>query len=162
MSNATESHESVKDNVATATQSATAEEAPSKKSATGEGKKATGRGRKKVKKIVTDGFAHILASFNNTMVTITDRQGNVLTSASAGGCGFRGSRKSTPFAGQAAAEKAGTIARTEHGMKKVEVYVDGPGPGREAMRALGLIITKIVDVTRIPHNGCRPPKRRRV
>src|ERR1700682_4549390 len=118
MSNATISNEGLKDSVANATQSSTAEEAPSKKSATGEGKKAAGRGRKKAKKIVTDGFAHILASFNNTMITITDRAGNVLTSASAGGCGFRGSRKSTPFAGQAAAEKAGTIARTEHGMKK--------------------------------------------
>lgn len=125
-------------------------------------KKAGTRARKKAKKIVTDGLAHIQASFNNTIVTITDRQGNALTSASAGGCGFRGSRKSTPFAGQAAAEKAGTIAREEFQMKRVEVFVDGPGPGREAMRALGLIITRIIDVTGIPHNGCRPPKKRRV
>lgn len=126
------------------------------------GKKTVARARKKAKKVVTDGLAHIQASFNNTIITITDRQGNALTSASAGGCGFRGSRKSTPFAGQAAAEKAGTVAREEFQMKRVEVFVDGPGPGREAMRALGLTITRIVDVTGIPHNGCRPPKKRRV
>jgi small subunit ribosomal protein S11 len=122
-------------------------------------------GRKKVKKHVTDAVAHVHASFNNTIVTITDRQGNTLSWATSGGCGFRGSRKSTPFAAQVAAEKAGTAAQ-EHGVKTVEVRVKGPGPGREsAVRALnsaGLKITNISDVTPIPHNGCRPPKKRRV
>jgi small subunit ribosomal protein S11 len=105
------------------------------------------------------------ASFNNTIITITDRQGNTLSWATSGGCGFRGSRKSTPFAAQVAAEKAG-IAAQEHGVKNVEVRVGGPGPGREsAVRALnscGLKISSIEDVTPIPHNGCRPPKKRRV
>ena len=123
------------------------------------------KGRKKVKKHVTDGVAHVHASFNNTIVTITDRQGNTLSWATSGGCGFRGSRKSTPFAAQVAAEKAGNAAQ-EHGVKTVEVRVKGPGPGREsAVRALngcGLKITNISDVTPIPHNGCRPPKKRRV
>src|SRR5262245_40005836 len=122
-------------------------------------------GKKKVKKHVTDAIAHVHASFNNTIVTITDRQGNTLSWATSGGCGFRGSRKSTPFAAQVAAEKAGTAAQ-EHGVKMVEVRVKGPGPGREsAVRALnscGLKITNISDVTPIPHNGCRPPKKRRV
>jgi small subunit ribosomal protein S11 len=126
---------------------------------------APAKGRKKVKKHVTDGIAHIHASFNNTIVTITDRQGNVLSAATSGGSGFRGSRKSTPFAAQVAADKAGTAAQ-EHGLKTVEVRVKGPGPGREsAVRALngcGLKITNISDVTPIPHNGCRPPKKRRV
>jgi small subunit ribosomal protein S11 len=126
---------------------------------------APAKGRKKVKKHVTDGIAHIHASFNNTIVTITDRQGNVLSAATSGGSGFRGSRKSTPFAAQVAADKAGTAAQ-EHGLKAVEVRVKGPGPGREsAVRALngcGLKITNISDVTPIPHNGCRPPKKRRV
>jgi small subunit ribosomal protein S11 len=121
--------------------------------------------RKKVKKHVTDGIAHVHASFNNTIITITDRQGNVLSAATSGGSGFRGSRKSTPFAAQVAADKAG-VAAQEHGLKTVEVRVKGPGPGREsAVRALngcGLKITNISDVTPIPHNGCRPPKKRRV
>ena len=121
--------------------------------------------RKKVKKNVVDGIAHIHASFNNTIVTITDRQGNALAWATAGGSGFRGSRKSTPFAAQVAAERAGKTAQ-DYGMKNLEVMVKGPGPGREsAVRALngvGLKITNITDVTPIPHNGCRPPKRRRV
>ena len=123
------------------------------------------KARKKVKKHVTDGIAHVHASFNNTIITITDRQGNVLSAATSGGSGFRGSRKSTPFAAQVAADKAG-VAAQEHGLKTVEVRVKGPGPGREsAVRALngcGLKITNISDVTPIPHNGCRPPKKRRV
>lgn len=127
--------------------------------------KAPARTRKKVKKTVTDGVAHIYASFNNTIVTITDRQGNTLSWATAGGSGFRGSRKSTPFAAQVAAEKAGTVAQ-DYGLKNLEVLVKGPGPGREsAVRALnniGYKITNINDVTPIPHNGCRPPKKRRV
>ena len=122
-------------------------------------------GRKKVKKHVTDAIAHVHASFNNTIVTITDRQGNTLSWATSGGCGFRGSRKSTPFAAQVAAEKAG-IGAQEHGVKMVEVRVKGPGPGREsavrALNALGLKIISIADVTPVPHNGCRPPKRRRM
>jgi len=127
--------------------------------------KAATRTRKKVKKNVVDGVAHVHASFNNTIVTITDRTGNTLSWATSGGSGFRGSRKSTPFAAQVAAERAGTAAQ-EYGMKSVEVLVKGPGPGREsAVRALnncGLKVTNITDVTPIPHNGCRPPKRRRV
>jgi small subunit ribosomal protein S11 len=121
--------------------------------------------KKIVKKHVVDGIAHIRASFNNTIITITDRQGNALSWATAGGCGFRGSRKSTPFAAQVAAEKAG-VAALEFGLKNLEVRVQGPGPGREsAVRALnnaGYRISNIEDVTPIPHNGCRPPKKRRV
>ena len=121
--------------------------------------------KKKVKKDVADGIAHIHASFNNTIIMITDRQGNALAWATAGGSGFRGSRKSTPFAAQVAAEKAGEKAK-EFGMKNLEVEIKGPGPGREsAVRALnnaGFQITNITDVTPIPHNGCRPPKKRRV
>ncbi len=121
--------------------------------------------RKKIKRSVTDGVAHIFASFNNTIITITDRQGNTLAWATAGGSGFRGSRKSTPFAAQVAAERAGTRA-LEYGMKNLDVMVRGPGPGREsAVRSLnnvGFKIMNITDVTPIPHNGCRPPKRRRV
>ena len=121
--------------------------------------------RKKVKKTVVDGVAHIHASFNNTIVTLTDRQGNTLSWATAGGSGFRGSRKSTPFAAQIAAEDACRKAM-DHGLKSVEVRVKGPGAGREsALRAVansGLKITMIRDVTPIPHNGCRPPKKRRV
>ena len=121
--------------------------------------------RKKVKRSVTDGIAHIYASFNNTIITITDRQGNTLAWATAGGSGFRGSRKSTPFAAQVAADRAGQVAK-EYGMKNLDVHVKGPGPGREsAVRALnnaGFKITSISDVTPIPHNGCRPPKKRRV
>ena len=121
--------------------------------------------KKKVKRSVTDGIAHIYASFNNTIITITDRQGNTLAWATAGGSGFRGSRKSTPFAAQVAAERAGTRA-LDFGMKNIDVMVRGPGPGREsAVRSLnnvGFKIMNITDVTPIPHNGCRPPKRRRV
>jgi small subunit ribosomal protein S11 len=126
---------------------------------------ATPKTRKKVKKHIVDGIAHIHASFNNTIITITDRQGNAVSWATAGGCGFRGSRKSTPFAAQVAAERAGKAAQ-DVGMKNLEVRVRGPGPGREsAVRSLnstGFKITNIEDVTPIPHNGCRPPKRRRV
>lgn len=121
--------------------------------------------KKKVKRSVSDGVAHIFASFNNTIVTISDRQGNTLSWATSGGSGFRGSRKSTPFAAQVAAEKAGTRAK-DFGLKNLEVLVKGPGPGREsavrALNAVGFKITNISDVTPIPHNGCRPPKRRRV
>jgi len=127
--------------------------------------KASTRIRKKVKKNVVDGVAHVHASFNNTIITITDRQGNALCWATSGGSGFRGSRKSTPFAAQVAAERAGAVAQ-EYGMKNMEVWVKGPGPGREsavrALNNLGFKITNITDVTPIPHNGCRPPKKRRV
>ncbi len=126
---------------------------------------ATQQSKKKVKKSVSDGIAHVHASFNNTIVMITDRQGNALSWATAGGSGFRGSRKSTPFAAQVAAERAGEKAK-EFGVKNLDVRVNGPGPGRDsAVRSLnncGFKIQNIVDVTPIPHNGCRPPKRRRV
>ena len=130
-------------------------------------KPSTNRTRKKVKvkRNVVDGIAHVHASFNNTIVTITDRQGNALGWATSGGSGFRGSRKSTPFAAQVAAERAGELVK-DYGLKNLEVEVKGPGPGREsAVRALnnaGFRITNITDVTPIPHNGCRPPKKRRV
>ena len=125
------------------------------------------RSRKKVtRRSVAEGVAHIHASFNNTIVTITDRQGNALAWATSGGQGFRGSRKSTPFAAQVAAEVAGKAAQETYGVKNVDVLVKGPGPGREsAVRALGALgykINSISDVTPIPHNGCRPPKKRRV
>ena len=125
------------------------------------------RSRKKVtRRSVSEGIAHIHASFNNTIVTITDRQGNALAWATSGGQGFRGSRKSTPFAAQVAAEVAGKAAQETYGVKNVDVLVKGPGPGREsAVRALGALgykINSISDVTPIPHNGCRPPKKRRV
>ncbi len=123
------------------------------------------RTKKKAKRVVSDGVAHIHATFNNTIVTISDRQGNALTWATAGGSGFRGSRKSTPFAAQVAAERAGQAAQ-ELGMKNLEVMVKGPGPGRDsavrALNAIGFKISRIDDVTPIPHNGCRPPKKRRV
>ena len=126
---------------------------------------ASARTRKKVKKNVAEGIAHVHASFNNTIVTITDRQGNTLAWATSGNAGFKGSRKSTPFAAQMAAERAGRAAQ-EFGVKNVEVRIKGPGPGREsavrALNASGLKITSIADVTPIPHNGCRAPKRRRV
>jgi small subunit ribosomal protein S11 len=121
--------------------------------------------RKKVKKNIERGAAHIRSSFNNTIVTITDVAGNAISWASSGGLGFRGSRKSTPFAAQMAAETAANAAK-EHGLKSVEVFVKGPGAGREAairaLQAAGLEVNMIKDVTPIPHNGCRPPKRRRV
>jgi small subunit ribosomal protein S11 len=121
--------------------------------------------KKKIKRDINDGIAHIHATFNNTIVTITDRAGNTLSWATAGGSGFRGSRKSTPFAAQVAAEKAGRAAQ-EFGLKNLDVKVKGPGPGRDsALRALntvGFNINSIEDVTSIPHNGCRPPKQRRV
>ena len=127
--------------------------------------KTASKNRKKTKRNVLDGIAHIHASFNNTIITITDREGNTLSWATSGGSGFRGSRKSTPFAAQIASQKAGEVAK-EFGLQNLEVFIKGPGPGREsAIRALntvGFKITNITDVTPIPHNGCRPPKRRRV
>ena len=126
---------------------------------------ATPKVRKGSKRHVVDGIAHVHSTFNNTIVTITDRQGNTLSWATAGSCGFKGSRKSTPFAAQVAAERAGQAA-LEYGMKALEVFVSGPGPGREsAVRSLnsaGFRISNIEDITPIPHNGCRPPKKRRV
>jgi small subunit ribosomal protein S11 len=123
------------------------------------------RVKKRIKKEVADGIAHVHASFNNTIVTITDRKGNALSWATSGGSGFRGSRKSTPFAAQVAAERAGLVAH-EYGMKILDVMIQGPGPGRESavrsLNNLGFKISNIVDVTPIPHNGCRPPKKRRV
>ena len=123
------------------------------------------RVRKKVKKNVAEGIAHVHASFNNTIITITDRQGNALSWATSGSQGFKGSRKSTPFAAQVAAEHAGKFAQ-ECGIKNVEVRIKGPGPGREsavrALNAIGIKITSISDVTPLPHNGCRPPKKRRI
>ena len=126
---------------------------------------AAQRVRKKVRKNVSDGVAHVHASFNNTIITITDRQGNALSWATSGGAGFKGSRKSTPFAAQVAAETAGRVA-IEYGIKTLEVRIKGPGPGREssvrALNALGIKISSIADITPVPHNGCRPPKRRRI
>lgn len=123
------------------------------------------RVKKRIKKEVADGIVHVHASFNNTIVTITDRKGNALSWATSGGSGFRGSRKSTPFAAQVAAERAGLVAQ-EYGMKNLDVMIKGPGPGRESavrsLNSLGFKISNIVDVTPIPHNGCRPPKKRRV
>ena len=122
-------------------------------------------GKKRVRKNVEHGQAHIQSSFNNTIVTLTDTEGNALSWASAGGLGFKGSRKSTPYAAQMAAETA-TKAALPHGLKTVDVKVKGPGTGREAairaLQAAGLEVTSICDVTPVPHNGCRPPKRRRV
>lgn len=121
--------------------------------------------RKRVRKHVTDAVVHIHASFNNTIILITDRQGNALAWSTAGACGFKGSRKSTPFAAQVAAERAATAA-AEHGVSNVEVLIKGPGPGRESavrsLNAIGFKVTNITDVTPVPHNGCRAPKRRRV
>ena len=128
-------------------------------------KPAATKTKKKIKRVVTDGIAHVHASFNNTIITITDRMGNALSWATSGGAGFRGSRKSTPFAAQVAAEAAGKTAQ-ECGIKNLEVRIKGPGPGREssvrALNALGIKITAISDVTPVPHNGCRPPKKRRI
>lgn len=126
---------------------------------------STSRARKRIRKTVSDGIAHVHASFNNTIITITDRQGNTLAWATSGGAGFKGSRKSTPFAAQVAAESAGRAAM-EYGIKNLEVRIKGPGPGREssvrALNALGIKIASIADITPVPHNGCRPPKRRRI
>jgi small subunit ribosomal protein S11 len=128
-------------------------------------RKQTQKGKTKEKKNIPSGVAHIQASFNNTHVTITDPQGNVISWSSAGNANFKGSRKGTPFAAQVAADKASRIAQ-ENGMRKIDVYVRGPGSGREtairALQASGLEVTSIIDITPIPHNGCRPPKRRRV
>lgn len=127
--------------------------------------KDTGRVKKRERKNITSGMAHVNASFNNTMITITDAQGNAISWSSAGSQGFKGSRKSTPYAAQVAAEDAGRKA-LEHGMKTLEVNISGPGSGREsalrALQSIGFTITTIRDVTPVPHNGCRPPKRRRV
>jgi len=129
------------------------------------GSQGAQRVRKKVRKNVSDGIAHIHASFNNTIITITDRQGNALAWATSGGAWFKGSRKSTPFAAQVAADAAGRAAQ-DCGIKNLEVQIKGPGPGREssvrALNALGIKILSISDVTPIPHNGCRPPKKRRI
>ena len=126
---------------------------------------AGARTRRRERKNITSGVAHVNASFNNTIITITDAQGNTISWASAGASGFKGSRKSTPYAAQVAAENAGRKAQ-EHGMRTLEIEVTGPGSGREsalrALQAVGFVITAIRDVTPIPHNGCRPPKRRRV
>jgi len=126
---------------------------------------AASRARKKARKNVTDAIAHVHASFNNTIITITDRQGNALAWATSGGAGFKGSRKSTPFAAQVAAESAGRSAM-ECGVKNIDVQIKGPGPGREssvrALNALGIKVLSIQDVTPMPHNGCRPPKKRRI
>src|SRR3989344_2491534 len=126
---------------------------------------APAKAKKRAKKSVSEGVVHIHASFNNTIISITDRQGNVLSWATCGGAGFKGSRKSTPFAAQMPADKAGRAAQ-ECGLRSLEVHVKGPGPGREsavrALHALGYEISNIIDVTPMPHNGCRPAKRRRV
>ena len=126
---------------------------------------AARRVSKKIRKNIADGIAHVHASFNNTIITITDRQGNALSWASSGGAGFKGSRKSTPFAAQVAAERAGRAA-VECGVKNLEVRIKGPGPGREsavrALNAIGIRVISIQDITPIPHNGVRPPKKRRV
>ncbi len=128
-------------------------------------KDTSARIKRKERKNITTGLVHVNASFNNTLITITDQQGNVISWSSSGSCGFRGSRKSTPYAAQVAAEKA-ALAAKEHGMQTVAVSVKGPGSGREsalrALQAVGFTVTAIRDVTPIPHNGCRPPKRRRV
>lgn len=128
--------------------------------------KASTRTRKRAKRVVTEAVVHVYASFNNTIVTFSDRQGNVLCWDTSGAAGFTGSRKSTPFAAQVASERVGTKARDEYGVRSVSVFVRGPGPGREsavrALMALGFKVTDITDNTGIPHNGCRPPKERRV
>ena len=128
-------------------------------------KAATPRVRKRERKNITSGIAHVSATFNNTMITIADVQGNTIAWSSAGGMGFRGSRKSTPYAAQVAAEDCGKKAM-DHGVETLEVRVKGPGSGREsalrALQSVGLTVTAIKDVTPVPHNGCRPPKRRRV
>ena len=128
-------------------------------------KPETKKGKRKAKRTLLDGIAHVHASFNNTIITITDRQGNALAGATAGGSGFKGSRKSTPFAAQVAAERLANV-KDDFGIENLDVVIKGPGPGRESavrsLNAAGFNITNITDVTPIPHNGCRPPKRRRV
>jgi small subunit ribosomal protein S11 len=128
-------------------------------------RKAVSKGKQKERKNIPAGVAHVHASFNNTLITITDPRGNTISWASAGAVNFKGSRKGTPFAAQVAAEKASKAAQ-EHGLRKVEVHVSGPGGGREtairSLQASGLEVTAIIDKTSIPHNGCRPPKRRRI
>ncbi|QQS16535.1 MAG: 30S ribosomal protein S11 [Neisseriales bacterium] len=123
------------------------------------------RTRKRVRRNVSEAVAYVHASFNNTIITIADRQGNTLAWATAGGAGFKGSRKSTPFAAQVAAEQAGKLAQ-EYGVKNLDVYIKGPGPGRDSsvrsLNALGFKIISISDITPVPHNGCRPPKKRRI
>ena len=130
------------------------------------GNNITPKGRKRSKKVVTDGVLHINASFNNTIITVTDCQGNTLAWATAGSVGFKGSRKSTPFPAQVAAEQVALKVRDEYGMKNITAHINGPGPGRDsavrAFLALGLKLVMIADVTALPHNGCRPSKRRRV
>lgn len=125
----------------------------------------TKKSKRKTKRTLLDGIAHVHASFNNTIITITDRQGNALAWATAGGSGFKGSRKSTPFAAQVAAERLASV-KDDFGIENLDVVIKGPGPGRESavrsLNAAGFNITNITDVTPIPHNGCRPPKRRRV
>jgi small subunit ribosomal protein S11 len=148
-------------------QQASSTKATARQSGSIKGAPATAaRVRKRAKRNLAEGVVYIHASFNNTIVTIADRQGNTVCWATSGGSGFRGSRKSTPFAAQVAAEKAGLVARDEFSMKAVTVIVKGPGPGREsavrALIALGFKILEIIDGTGIPHNGCRPPKKRRV
>jgi len=137
-----------------------------KSAAGGKAAGAAGKSRKKTKRQISDGIVHIYSSFNNTIVTITDVQGNALSWASSANCGYKGSRKSTPFAASEAAQKAGQLAVDNYGMKNVQARVRGPGPGREsairALNAIGLKILSITDVTGVPFNGCRDPKRRRV
>jgi small subunit ribosomal protein S11 len=148
-----------------ATETAAPETAATEAAATEAAATAQTATRRRGKRTVIDGLAHIHATFNNTIITITDRQGGALSWATAGGSGFRGARKSTPFAAQVAAERAGNAA-LDYGLKNLDVYVKGPGPGREAavraLNAVGYKISNITDVTPIPHNGCRPPKKRRV
>jgi small subunit ribosomal protein S11 len=129
------------------------------------GRRRGSQQRKKIKKMVPQGQAHIFATFNNTIVTITDMNGNTIAWASAGSAGFKGSRKSTPFAARLASQNAAKVAQ-DHGMQEMEIIVKGPGPGREnairALQASGIRVTSIRDITPVPHNGCRPPKKRRV
>jgi len=128
-------------------------------------KQVAQRTKKRVKRVVTDAVAHVVASFNNTIITITDTQGNVLAWANAGSCGFKGSRKSTPYAAQVAAEKASNVVK-DMGVRNLEIWVKGPGPGRDAavrmFGTMGFKIAVLIDVTPLPHNGCRPRKKRRV
>lgn len=152
--------------MATAKEATTTSTAGSETAAGAKATKSASKARKKIKRQIAAGIAHIYSSFNNTIVTITDVQGNTLVWTSAASCGYRGSRKSTPYAAGEAAQKAGQAVVETFGMKSVQVRVRGPGPGREsairALHAAGLKIASITDVTGIPFNGCRPPKKRRV